>query len=100
MIAKFKTYQMSLELIERCQKLKIPAYLRTQLERAALSVALNLSEGNVRISSKDKRRFLMIAYGSIREVQTVLHIAKARQEFDLADQIGACIYTMQRNLGP
>ena len=100
MVAKFKTYQLSLQLFDRCQKLNLPGYMRNQLNRAALSVSLNLSEGNLRLTKKDKRKYLIQAYVSVREVQTILHIVNAKAEFDLADQIGACIFTMQRNLGP
>lgn len=98
MLEKFETYQMSLALIKGCEKLKLKPYMKSQLERAALSVALNLSEGNVRTTLKDKRRFFMMAYGSVREVQTLLQLISAQEQFKLADQIGACLYTMCKNL--
>lgn len=98
MMAKFKTYQMSLELFQSCQKLRLPHYMKDQLQRASLSVCLNISEGNVRTTLKDKRRFMMMAYGSVREAQTILKLSHASREFDLANQIGGCLYNLIRNL--
>ena len=51
-------------------------YLREQLLRAALSVALNISEGNGRGSRKEFAHFLRIARGSLDEVGAALHIAR------------------------
>lgn len=51
-------------------------YLRDQILRAALSVALNISEGNGRGSNKEFKRFLRISRGSLDEVHAALHIAR------------------------
>jgi four helix bundle protein len=51
-------------------------YLREQLLRASLSVALNISEGNGRGSRKEFAHFLRIARGSLDEVGAALHIAR------------------------
>ena len=73
--------------------------MQDQLFRATLSVSLNISEGNMRGTVKDKRRFMLMAYGSVREAQTILTMIKAEAQFKLADQIGGCLYSLIRNLG-
>jgi len=49
--------------------------LTMQLRRASVSVAANIAEGTSRASGKDRARFLEIAYGSLNEIITILHIA-------------------------
>jgi four helix bundle protein len=53
--------------------------LADQLRRAAYGVPLNISEGASRKGSKEFRRFLDSARGSLSEVQTALEIAKDLQ---------------------
>ena len=53
-------------------------HLGDQLERAALSVVLNLVEGAGRTSWKEKRHFFSIALGSLAESVAVLDLASAR----------------------
>ena len=50
--------------------------LTTQLRRASVSVAANIAEGASRTSRKDQARFFEIAYGSLNEMATMLHIAR------------------------
>ena len=49
--------------------------LAEQLRRAAYGAALNIAEGASRKGSKEFRRFLDMARGSLSEVQTGLEIA-------------------------
>ena len=54
--------------------------LVNQMRRAAVSISSNIAEGSSRESHKEFIRFLQIAYGSLMEVVSQLHIAQ-RQEF-------------------
>jgi len=51
--------------------------LGTQWRRAAYSVALNIAEGAGQTSSRQFRRYLQIAKGSLDELQGVLELAEA-----------------------
>lgn len=53
------------------------AVLKDQLERAAISVVLNLAEGAGKITPKDRRKYFAIARGSIQEVAGCIEIAYA-----------------------
>jgi len=70
--------------------------LAQQIQRAAVSVPSNIAEGNSRSSDIDFARFVEIAYGSLMETVTQLHIARRRSDcseepfhnaFTLADEI-------------
>ena len=96
MLSNFRSYQLSVAFFKECSKLKLPAFLKDQLQRAASSTVLNLAEGSARCSNKDKARFYNIAFASNREVQSILDIAPnadpslAKQ----ADILAACIYKL------
>ncbi len=49
--------------------------LTNQLRRAAISVSSNIAEGSSRSSSKDRSRFIEIAFGSLMEVLSQLIIS-------------------------
>ena len=51
---------------------EIEYYLKSQLGRAGLSVALNIAEGSGRMTDPDQRRFYVIARSSLTEVNAIL----------------------------
>ncbi|MCP4650124.1 MAG: four helix bundle protein [PVC group bacterium] len=61
--------------------------LTSQLNRAAVSISLNIAEGEGRRSNNDFSRFIQIAIGSLNEVVTLLYITLeqkyiSKMEFD------------------
>ena len=74
MLKTFRTYQQSLHFYQSCQGVRLPAFLKNQLLRASSSISLNLAEGSSRPMGRDRMRFYLIAFGSLRECQAVLDL--------------------------
>src|SRR5690242_7856838 len=81
--------------------------LARQLERSAASVPSNIAEGYGRFSRAEYSRFLSIAFGSLREVETQVLLARRRQPhcadqadavLSLADETGRILYGLRRKL--
>ena len=49
----------------------------SQVRRATVSIVANIAEGKARSGVRQYRAFVQIAYGSAREVQALLTLAKA-----------------------
>lgn len=78
---KLVAYRLALELQVLIATL-IPAQHRVladQLERASLSVVLNIAEAAGRRSRKDKRRFIAIARGSATETAAAIDVLRLRR---------------------
>jgi four helix bundle protein len=95
----FRTLDLSVEFYELSEQSDIKGNLRDQLLRAASSISLNLAEGNAKGSIKDKKRFFQMAYGSLRECQTVFKLAKLNEPNlnKKADHLGACLYKLLKS---
>ncbi len=89
---------------------KLPASQRfvlvPQLQRAAISIPLNVAEGYGRSSRADFARFVDIALGSAREVQTQLELCErlgfedATIERQLAEELGKILFGLAKSLRP
>lgn len=53
-------------------------FLVDQLNRAAMSIATNLAEGNGRFTKPDRKHFFTIARGSVQECVPLLEVARRR----------------------
>ena len=53
--------------------------ITSQVRRAALSVSSNIAEGNSRASKVEYARFVEIAYGSLMETVSQIHLSHRRQ---------------------
>jgi four helix bundle protein len=81
--------------------------LSAQMRRAAVSVASNIAEGHERRSRADYRRFIIIACGSLAEVETQLELAlrlhptdpaAAQRMAGLIDETGRLLRAIERAL--
>ncbi|NLW87560.1 MAG: four helix bundle protein [Planctomycetes bacterium] len=54
-------------------------FLADQLNRAALSIAANVAEGNGRFTKPDRRNFFGIARGSVQECVPLLELASRQK---------------------
>lgn len=84
-------YQLALDYIDQIYRLssQLPESerfnLRSQLERAGVSIALNIAEGSTGQSDAEQNRFLGLALRSSIETVACLDIAERRQYLPLED---------------
>ena len=85
---------------------QIDDFLKDQLKRATVSVALNLAEGTGRISLKDKRHFFVMSRASVHESVALIQVLKSQnlltdRDYDRwyvkYEEISKMIFAMIRN---
>lgn len=81
--------------------------LRSQLQRAAVSVPANIAEGQGRWYAREFLRYLSNAHGSLAECETHLHLAlrlgylqeaDAQPAFEAARRVGKMLHGLKRAL--
>ncbi len=78
-IDRLDAYRVAVEFAALAARVRVtPASLRDQIERASVSIVLNLAEGVGRTSVPDQAHFFAIARGSALECAAVLDLLRAR----------------------
>ena len=79
---KLVVYQRAIEFVAWTQPIiesLPPVSARSQLDRSSTSIPLNIAEGNVKASKRDRSRFWQVALGSTVESAAVLDVLVARK---------------------
>ena len=97
MTRRFRTLDLAIEFYRECEKVKLKGALKNQFERASLSIVLNLSEGQAKPTKKDRAKFYAISYGSLRETQTLLQLARVSHLNSMSDKLAAHIWKLSQN---
>jgi four helix bundle protein len=107
-------WEVSMQLVAAAYRiaLKLPAFerygLTSQMRRAAVSIPTNIAEGFGRGSRAEFGRFLSIAEGSLRELQTLVDLIvlleylkpdRLQPAVDLADRVGFLLHRLRKSLG-
>jgi len=92
MFENLEVYRKSVDFCEKIGTITdgIPKgnyYLTDQLNRAALSIALNLAEGNGKWTKADRKNFFIVARGSLHECVPILELLK-RKKLLASDKCG------------
>lgn len=104
---KLDVYQVALQL-QRAGMALLPkrgsAAVRDQLDRATMSIVLNIAEGAGRRSAPDKRRHYEIARGSAMEVAAIVDVLRGTREkmdpqYDDARSLAVRVVQMLTKLG-
>ena len=93
-LKNFRTHTAAVEFYKDCKKTMLPAYIKDQLVRASMSVALNLAEGAGKTSMKDRIRFYTMSLGSLREIQSIIELEELNHLSSKADILGASLYKL------
>ena len=97
MFERLEVYQKAIDLADTIAAVteSVPRgyhYLTSQLNRAALSIATNLAEGNGRFTKADRKNFFTIARASAQECVPLLELARRRKLISGEEQ---CNFKMQ-----
>ena len=81
---KLLVYQKAVDFADAiCSKTenfpRLYGFLSDQVNRASLSIAANIAEGNGRFTKPDRRNFFIIAQGSVQECVPLLELALRRK---------------------
>jgi len=113
MFENLDVYKAAIEFVDRtytlCDNLKKGYLFKIidQLQRASLSVSLNIAEGCGRTSRKERKQFYKISRGSLFECIPILTILHRRGTllkddflfmYDLATKIGTMLNGLIRSL--
>ena len=111
---KLEVWQLALEYIDSIYEIanQLPRSeeynLKSQITRAATSVALNIAEGSISQSNAEQARFLSMALRSLVETVACQHIMNRRQmlpdqevlrrAYEDAEALVASLHTLRKTL--
>jgi len=100
MFENLKVYQKAVDLAEPASQATAAfprgsSHLNDQLDRAAVSIAANIAEGNGRYTTADRRNFFCVARGSTHECVPLLEICW-RQDLITEDAASECKNQLER----
>lgn len=102
-----KSKQFHMECKKIIQNIPYDKMVVDQLNRASLSIILNIAEGSGKFSNADRKKFFIIARASIFECVAILDILHDENKIDpsvfknqlvISDQISRILFTMIQNL--
>jgi len=102
---KAKAFYLNIKSI--INNLDLSRIYRDQLIRAALSIPLNIAESSGRSSPKDRRRFLVMARGSLFECIALIDVLLSEKQITLelaeriiseSNEISKILFVMAENL--
>ena len=108
-----KVWQKAMDLAELIYQLTVDIPesekfgLTSQIRRASVSIPSNIAEGYGRMNRGDYRRFLMVANGSLKELETQLILlnrlnyvsqADSKTIWNLCQEVGKMLFTMIKTL--
>ena len=91
-----KSIEFAVEIDILCRKIR-HAEMKDQIQRASLSIPLNIAEGNGRNTRKEKIQFFKTARGSLFECIPLLQLAR-KLDYISEDQYGP-LYALSENIG-
>jgi len=96
MFEKLEVYQKAVDFADRIAALTegFPrgyGFLADQLNRATLSIATNIAEGNGRFTKPDRKHFFTIARGFVQECVPLLEIARRRSHLAEEEHGSLCV---------
>jgi four helix bundle protein len=97
MLKNLRVHTLAVQFYEATRSRRLPNGLGNQLGRAASSVALNLGEGWGRKTKADRAHFFQMAFGSIRECQTIVSLERGsftEAEVDMLDHLAAATWKL------
>jgi four helix bundle protein len=99
MKSNFRTLNLAMDIYKKASKLSLKGAMKSQYDRALLSVVLNISEGSAKPTRKDRVKFYYISYASLNETKTLLELSNVREYNRELDQLGAYLWKLIQNPG-
>lgn len=113
---KLQVWQLALEYLDLIYEIaeqlpKSEEYnLKSQIKRAATSVALNIAEGSTAQTDQEQARFIGLAIRSLVETVACQHIisrrnlspdlARLREAYERAETLVAKLHTLRKTIAP